>query len=128
MLTSFARVHESSQPVVWQFSKPAEKEAESNGIRRVLLFRWKPDASHEDIQQAHDLWTELSGKVDGFDHFTWMENTNTADLYFHHAAILDFESPSAVLRYEQHASHQRLVELGPEIIESFSETTYNIKP
>lgn len=102
----------------------AQVNPENSGDRslyHVLLFTWKEGTTKKQINEIKHLWKGLVKEVDGFESF---EMNEVITENFDHVVILRFASKVAMETYIEHKDHKKLAEVGPAIVEGFSEFDY----
>ena len=88
------------------------------GLRHVVVFKYTPEATSEDIQRITDAFRELQYKIEGITHFEYGVNNSPEglDQGFSHIYQLTFTDVAARDAYLPHPEHakfgQLLAELG----------------
>lgn len=108
--------------------QPTEKKEEKiiekkiikmdNALRHVVLFKFKDDASGEDIQKVIDAFMGLSDKIDEIKAIEWGTNNSPEglDQGFTHCFFLTFASEEDRDAYLPHPEHQAFgAILGPHL-------------
>lgn len=98
----------------------AKKEEAQPGkvLRHVVLFKFKKEASQEQVQEIVDAFAALPGKIKEIQDFEWgtdisVENKSQG---FTHGFVVSFASEKARDEYLPHAAHQDFVKLvGPRL-------------
>jgi hypothetical protein len=77
-------------------------------MKHIVLFKYKPQATQDQIQQATDAFRELKNKVPGLISFEHGPNTSHEgkNLGFNHVYVLTFEDAKARDAYLPHPEHQ----------------------
>ncbi len=79
-------------------------------IEHLVLFRWTPGASGEEIAQVMDGLRALRSQIPGIRDLTCGENFNPRSQGFSHALVVRFEDRAALDAYGPHPAHQRVVQ------------------
>ncbi len=89
----------------------------SAGLRHVVVFKYKPDASESDIQGVTDAFRELQHKIDGITHFEYGINNSPEglDQGFSHIYQLTFTDAAARDAYLPHPEHAKFGQLLGEL-------------
>ena len=96
----------------------AAKEKPGKILRHVVLFKFKKDASKEQVQEIVDAFAGLKGKIKEIEDFEWgtdvsVENKSQG---FTHGFVVSFASEKARDDYLPHPAHQEFVKLvGPRL-------------
>jgi hypothetical protein len=87
--------------------------AQPPSVRHVVAFKYKPDATAENIQQVTAAFRDLRTKIPGITGFeTGVNNSPEGkDQGFTHVYLLTFESVAARDAYLPHPEHARFGEL-----------------
>jgi len=96
-------------------------EKRDQTLHHVLLLKWKPGVSPEQVREVKEVLAGLTSKVDGFTACDIIEIT-AGD--YDHVAILKFKSDAAMSEYQAHEDHQKLESEGPRLLESVLEFDY----
>ncbi len=87
-------------------------------LRHVVLFKFKPDVTKAQVQEAVDAFTALPKKIDAIAAFEWGTDVSVemkAD-GFTHCFVVSFKDAKARDEYLPHAAHGEFVKLvGPRI-------------
>ena len=86
-------------------------------IKHIVIFKYKPSASEEQIQQATDAFRELKNKITGilsFEHGTNVSGEGL-NLGFNHVYVLTFTDETARDAYLPHPDHAKFGELLGEL-------------
>ena len=92
----------------------AEKEAKM--LRHVVLFKFKADATQEQIDEVTDAFAALPKKIDAIKDFEWgtdvsVENKTAG---FTHCFVVTFADEEGRAEYLPHPAHKEFVKLvGP---------------
>jgi hypothetical protein len=101
-----------------------EQEAKKDGgqpgkvLRHVVLFKFKKDATKEQVQEIVDAFAALKGQIEEIKDFEWgtdvsVENKSEG---FTHGFVVSFASEKSRDDYLPHAAHQEFVKLvGPRL-------------
>lgn len=97
-------------PVAVPLSGFAEKK---EPVRHVVVFRYKPGTTEEQIRQVTDAFRDLKKKIPGIVAFEWGVNNSPEgkNLGFTHVYFLTFEDAKARDTYLPHAEHKKFGEL-----------------
>ena len=87
-------------------------------VRHVVNFKFKKDATPEQIQQLTDAFAELANKISVIDTFEWGTNSSPEGLNkeFTHCWILGFHSERDRDYYLNHPDHQAFATLAKSLI------------
>ncbi len=83
-------------------------DSNSISLRHVVIFKYKPDATSEQIQEVTDAFRDLQNKIPGIRAFEHGVNNSPEgmDLGFTHVHLLTFESAEARDHYLPHPEHK----------------------
>ena len=95
--------------------------SESGQLYYVLLFKWKSEVKQAQIAEIDRLWAGLTEKIDGFECYE-MNDLVSGD--YDQVVVLRFTSQAVYQHYKAHQDHRRISELGPSLVEKFSEFSY----
>jgi hypothetical protein len=87
-------------------------------LKHAVFFKFREDASEEDIQAVENALAELPAKIDVIRAFEWGKNNSpeTHDQGFTHCFMFTFESEDALREYADHEAHLAAVRvLRPKI-------------
>lgn len=87
----------------------SEPAASSDGpIRHVVLLKFKPEASGEDIAEVEAAFAGLKDKIDAIADLEWGTNNSpeTHDKGFTHCFLLTFDSDEDRATYLPHPAHK----------------------
>lgn len=85
-------------------------------LRHVVLFKFKDDATDEQIRQIEDAFCALPGKVDAIHDLEWGTDVSVEDLHqgFTHCFIVTFACEADRARYLPDPAHKQFgALLGP---------------
>ena len=103
------RVTEDTPPCI---VKPAQV------LRHVVLFKFKDDATKEQIRQIESAFCALPGKVDAIYDFEWGTDVSVENLHqgFTHCFMVTFRSEADRAKYLPHPTHKEFGQLlGPHL-------------
>lgn len=80
-------------------------------LRHVVLFKFKEDATEEQIQEIETAFAALPSQIDAVHDFEWGTNNSPEGLEkgFTHCFLVTFRSEEARAAYLPHAAHQAFV-------------------
>jgi hypothetical protein len=87
-------------------------------LRHVVLFKFKKEASKEEVQEVVDAFAALKGKIKEISDFEWGTDVSVENKAqgFTHGFVVSFASEKARDDYLPHAAHQDFVKLvGPRL-------------
>lgn len=87
-------------------------------LRHVVLFKFKEEASQEDIDKVVDAFAALPDKISEISDFEWGTNNSPEglDKGFTHCFLLSFKSEAARAAYLPHPDHKAFGDLlGPHL-------------
>src|SRR5437016_4301804 len=79
-------------------------------IEHIVVFKWKPEASSEDIEAAMEGLRGLRAQVPGIVALTCGKNFSERSQGFGTGLIVRFADRSALDGYVPHPAHQQVVE------------------
>ena len=79
-------------------------------IEHIVLFRWKSDATREQIHRVVTELRALKGQIDGIVDLTCGENFSPRAQGFTHGLVVRFTDRAALAAYGPHPKHQHVVE------------------
>ena len=87
---------------------PLEKE-----LKHAVFFKFKEDASSEDVRAVEDAFAALPSKIEAIKAFEWGRNNSPEkrDHGFTHCFMVTFDSEDGRSSYLPHADHQAFVEI-----------------
>lgn len=82
-------------------------------VRHVVVFKYKPDATQEQIQKVNKAFKDLKKKIPGIVSFEYGINNSpeNKDQGFTHVYLLTFEDAAARDAYLPHPEHKKFGEL-----------------
>jgi hypothetical protein len=82
-------------------------------LRHVVLFKFKEDASEEDIEEVEEAFSALPDKISEISDYEWGTNNSPEglDKGFTHCFIVTFDSEEDREVYLPHPDHQAFVEV-----------------
>lgn len=82
-------------------------------LRHVVLFRFKPEASPEDVRTVEEAFHALPGKIEAIHDYEWGLNNSPEGLNkdFTHAFFLTFTSEAKRDAYLPHPEHKKFGEV-----------------
>ena len=94
-------------------SPTAESMPEENHVRHVVVFKYSPDATAEQINTVTEAFTALKDKIPGIVGFEHGINNSPEgkNLGFTHVYLMTFESNEARDAYLPHPEHNAFGEL-----------------
>lgn len=98
-------------------SASAQDENEKEPVRHVVAFKYRADASRDDIQRITDALRELRHSIPGIVSFEYGINSSPEGLNdgFTHLYLITFESAAARDEYLPHPEHEKFGELLSEL-------------
>ena len=86
----------------------SNSQINSNGVRHIVIFKYKPDAQPAQIQEVTDAFRDLQNKIPGIRTFECGSNNSPEgmNLGFTHVYQLTFESVAARDAYLPHPEHK----------------------
>jgi lysophospholipase L1-like esterase len=102
-------------------TNPNQAEGEGEGksmLRHVVLFKFKDDASKEQVKGVTDAFSALPGKIDSIKAFEWGTDVGVENLAqgFTHCFIVTFADEKGRDAYLPHAAHEDFKKIvGPVI-------------
>ncbi|HEX2475074.1 MAG TPA: Dabb family protein [Lacipirellulaceae bacterium] len=97
-----------------------QKGATEKQLKHAAFFKFREDASEEDIQAVEKALADLPSKIDVIRAFEWGKNNSpeTHDQGFTHCFMFTFDSEDALREYATHEAHLAAVQvLRPKIEE-----------
>jgi hypothetical protein len=98
-----------------------EKTSTEKQLKHAVFFKFREDASEEDIQAVETALADLPSKIDVIRAFEWGKNNSpeTHDQGFTHCFMFTFDSEDALREYAGHDAHMAAVQvLRPKIEEA----------
>jgi len=103
---------------------PADSAAKSEKspqrlLRHVVMFKFKADATKEQIKEVETAFAALPQKIDVIHDFEWGTDNSPEMLSkgFTHCFLVTFKSEEARKAYLPHAAHQEFVTLVKPLVE-----------
>ena len=89
-------------------ARAAEEKNEAKVLRHIVLFKFAPEASSEDIQGIVDAFVALKEKIDGIESLEWGTNVSKEklDKGLTHGFTLTFKTQEALDAYIVHPEHK----------------------
>ena len=99
--------------VLLTLSMPTPATAQKGPVRHVVVFKFKPEATPDQIQQVTGAFSELRGKIPGITGFEHGVNNSPEgrNLGFTHVYLMTFEDAAARDAYLPHPEHKKFGEL-----------------
>ena len=99
--------------VLAALSMPTPANAQKGSARHVVVFKFKPEATPDQIQQVTRAFSELRGKIPGITGFEHGVNNSPEgrNLGFTHVYLMTFENAAARDAYLPHPEHKKFGEL-----------------
>jgi len=99
--------------VLAALSMPTPANAQKGSVRHVVVFKFKPEANPDQIQQVTRAFSELRGKIPGITGFEHGVNNSPEgrNLGFTHVYLMTFENAAARDAYLPHPEHKKFGEL-----------------
>ena len=87
--------------------------AKKEPVRHVVVFRYRPGTTEDQIRQVTDAFRELTKTIPGIVSFEWGVNNSPEgkNLGFTHVYLLTFEDAKARDDYLPHPDHKKFGEL-----------------
>jgi hypothetical protein len=101
---------------------PAAEPTKTGTLRHVVVFKYKPTATPQQIQKVTDDFRALKKSIPGIASFETGTNISPENLNqgFTHCYILTFKTAKARDAYLVHPAHKKFAEsLGPVLAEPF---------
>jgi hypothetical protein len=95
-------------------------------LYHVLLFQWSDNLDVNAKAEIISLFKGLPAKVDGFEEINIIDLTMSTD-DFDTVIIQTFSSENALEYYKNHADHQRIIEIGPTLLNRIANSTIGNK-
>jgi hypothetical protein len=100
------------------FMPATGQEKSEKLLRHVVLFKFKPDVTADQVKQVTDAFSALPSKIDAIHSFEWGTDVsveNKAD-GFTHCFLVTFRSLDKRGEYLPHQAHQDFIKIaGPRI-------------
>lgn len=106
------RPHMKSVFVLDYWGDPKQEQPEK-ALQHAVFFKFKDDASREDVQKVEDAFAALPSKIDGIAAFEWSTNNSPEkhDAGFTHCFLVTFDSEEGREAYLPHPEHLAFVEV-----------------
>ncbi len=91
-------------------------------VRHVVMFKYKPGTTEEQIRAVTDAFRELKNRIPGIVSFEYGSNNSPEGLSrgFTHVYVVTFEDANARDTYLPHPAHQQFGEVvGPRLEDVF---------
>ncbi len=114
------RPHLEKVFVIDYWGRP-EKAGTEKELKHAVFFKFREDASEEDIQAIENALAELPSKIDVIRAFEWGKNNSPEkhDQGFTHCFMFTFDSEDALREYAAHEAHLAAVQvLRPKVEEA----------
>ena len=92
-------------------------------LYHVLLFQWSDSLDVNAKAEIINLFKGLPAKVEGFEDIDIIDLTMSTD-NFDTVIIQTFTSEDALENYKKHADHQRILEIGPTLLDRIGKFDY----
>ena len=98
---------------VLTLSMPTPAHAQKGPVRHIVVFKYKPEATPDQIRQITEAFGELRTKIPGITGFEHGVNNSPEgrNLGFTHVYLLTFENVAARDAYLPHPEHKKFGEL-----------------
>jgi hypothetical protein len=103
--------------IQWNSAEAAE-EKQAKELRHVVLFKFKPDTSKEQVQEVVDAFAVLPKKIDSIKHLDWGTDISVENRAegFTHCFIVTFADAKGRDTYLPHPAHKEFGALvGPRL-------------
>lgn len=106
------RPHLEKVFVIDYWGRPQEATTEKQ-LKHAAFFKFRQDASEEDIQAVEKALADLPSKIDAIRAFEWGKNNSpeTHDQGFTHCFMFTFDSEDALREYAAHEAHMAAVQV-----------------
>lgn len=80
-------------------------------FRHVVMFKFKPEATAEQVHELEKAFAELPKKIDSVQKFEWgtMDNIEPMNDGFTHCFLVTFKDKAGLEKYLPHEAHQAFV-------------------
>ncbi|HEY2410620.1 MAG TPA: Dabb family protein [Pirellulaceae bacterium] len=94
-----------------QSAAVAQEQAPGGALRHVVLFKFKPEATKEQIDEIVAGFQQLPKKIEGITAFEWGTNNSPEGLNegFTHCFVVSFNDAKSRDAYLPHQAHQDFV-------------------
>jgi lysophospholipase L1-like esterase len=91
----------------------SHKEANSGKLRHVVLFKFKDDATPEQVKKVEDAFRQLPKRIDTIKDFEWGTDNSPEMIAqgFTHCFLVTFADEKGRAAYLPHAAHKEFVEI-----------------
>lgn len=79
-------------------------------VVHIVLFKWKPEASRAEIEEALKRLRELPSAIPDLLSLSCGENFSARSQGFTHALVAYFQDRAGLEKYRHHPDHQKIVE------------------
>jgi hypothetical protein len=113
------RPHLEKVFVIDYWGRP-QKAATEKQLKHAAFFKFRQDASEDDIREVENALADLPSKIDAIRAFEWGKNNSpeTHDQGFTHCFMFTFDSEDALREYASHEAHMDAVRvLRPKVEE-----------
>lgn len=88
-----------------------DQEESQRVLRHVVLFKFKEDATEEQIREIETAFAALPSQIDSVQDFEWGVNNSPEGLEkgFTHCFLVTFQNEEGRAAYLPHAAHQAFV-------------------
>jgi len=95
------------------FATAQAKAAESKPLRHIVLFKFKDDASKDQVRAIEEAFAALPGKIDAITDFEWGTDVSVEgkNKDFTHCFLVTFNSEEDRAKYLPHPAHKEFVKL-----------------
>jgi hypothetical protein len=89
----------------------AQEQAAGGALRHVVLFKFKPEATKEQIEEIVAGFQQLPKKIEGITAFEWGTNNSPEGLNegFTHCFVVSFKDAKSREAYLPHQAHKDFV-------------------
>jgi quinol monooxygenase YgiN len=108
----------------------AQEAASAGPLRHVVLFKFKPEATQEQLQQIVEAFRGLPKKIDGITAFEWGTDVSPEgkSAGFTHCFVVTFKDAQARDAYLPHPAHQEFVAILRPRLENVLVVDYFAQP
>ena len=103
----------------WQLIAADAPRQSEKLLRHVVLFKFKPESTPEDIQKVVTAFAALPKQIDTIVDFEWGTDVGVENLSqgFTHCFLVTFRTAEARDAYLPHPAHKKFVELVKPVLE-----------
>ena len=96
-----------------------EEDDDETELKHAVFFKFKDDASKEDVAKIEQAFAELPNKIDSITEFEWGTNNSPEkhDDGFTHCFMVTFADEAGRAEYLPHPDHQAFVEILKPILD-----------